>query len=473
VTAPAGRFHLAFNQPSLTWAPDWTRIDSTPNLVASYQIDRGRQYELDRTDTGRATVQITDTDGVLDPSNIHGPFYGWIEPLGQALICRQDPVLGTWHERFRGFVEDFNYGWDPSQKVTRLELTLVDIFEILSAVEMFPGDTSHPGFGYTPGAGPDGPLPGEPVLADVGGDQIYFPPVRADRRISRDLLPQALGAAAADFTVVFQMNVNAKWQIYSPGESVMSAVQEAADSEFPGVSNVYTDRYGRLAVHGRLAKFDPVGVHAGAAAGAWDWHRWKIGDGTAVSFSPSDTVHVRSFATSLGLSKVINQAVATPKRTSDPLTNAELAGQYVYDSSGSLTRFGIRSWSANDLLTDYGLLHGDGDLAETRRFAEYYVSNYAWPRMRITDCGFRSMLPGNTGSAELWRFLSLVDISDEITSVSIRAPGGGAFTDEPYYVEGVHETVQPLAPGDLVGFDDVTLTLDLSPAAYFTDDPFT
>jgi hypothetical protein len=466
--APTGRFHLAFNQPSLTWAPDWTRIDSTPNLVVSYTIDRGRQYELDRTDTGRAVVQISDTDGTLDPSNPFGPFYGYIEPLGQALICRYDPHLGTWHERFRGFVDTFDYAWDPSQKVNRLTLSLVDIFEILSSIEMFPGDLSHPGFGYTPGGGPDGPLPGEPALADVGGDQIYFPPVRADRRISRDLLPQAIGAAAADFTVVFQMNVNVKWQIYSPGETVMSAIQEAADAEFPGVSNVYTDRTGRLAVHGRLAKFTPVSVWGGAAPGAWDWHRWQIGDGVAVNLSPSDTVHVRSFATSLGLSKVINQAVATPHRTSDALTNAELAGQYVYDTSGSLTRFGIRSWSANDLITDYGILTADGDLAETRRFADYYVQNYAWPRMRVTDCGFRTMRPGNTGSAELWRFLSLVDISDEITAISIRAPGGSTFTDEPYYVEGIHEVVQALTPD----YDDVTLSLDLSPAAYFTTDPF-
>ena len=145
------------------------------------------------------------------------------------------------------------------------------------------------------------------------------------------------------------------------------------------------------------------------------------------------------------------------------MTNAELAGQYAYDTTGSLARFGIRPWSALDLITDYDLISSVGDLAATRKFADYYVTNYAWPRMRVTDCGFRTMRPGNTGSAELWRFLSLVDISDEITSVSIRAPGGSTFTDEPYYVEGIHETVQALTPD----YDDVTLSLDLSPAAYF------
>ena len=57
---PTGRFLIAFDDPTLEPDPTWTRIDSYPHLVTSYTIDRGRQYELDRTDTGRATVQIAD-----------------------------------------------------------------------------------------------------------------------------------------------------------------------------------------------------------------------------------------------------------------------------------------------------------------------------------------------------------------------------------------------------------------------------
>ena len=48
--------------------------------------------------------------------------------------------------------------------------------------------------------------------------------------------------------------------VFSPVRAPLDAIQTAADAEFPGVANVYVDRLGRLCVHGRLAKFDPVGT---------------------------------------------------------------------------------------------------------------------------------------------------------------------------------------------------------------------
>src|SRR5262249_53423562 len=94
---PAGRFCIAFTNQTMEWDEAvWTRIDDYPNLVTSYQIDRGRQYELDRTDTGRATVAINDTDGVFDPRNLTSPFWGKIRPLLQARIGRRNPVTGEW-----------------------------------------------------------------------------------------------------------------------------------------------------------------------------------------------------------------------------------------------------------------------------------------------------------------------------------------------------------------------------------------
>ena len=38
--------------------------------VAEYSIDRGRAYELDRVDTGRATMLVDDVEGLLDPTNV-------------------------------------------------------------------------------------------------------------------------------------------------------------------------------------------------------------------------------------------------------------------------------------------------------------------------------------------------------------------------------------------------------------------
>ena len=98
------------------------------------------------------------------------------------------------------------------------------------------------------------------------------------------------------FQVVFSGNVSLKATVYSPGESAMTAIQDAVDAEFPAVGNVYGDRLGRLAVHGRYARFDPLGTEAITAG--WDFHDWKAGDGEAVAADPSDTAHIRGFSMS-------------------------------------------------------------------------------------------------------------------------------------------------------------------------------
>ena len=153
---PDGRFLIAFGGDTLDWDATFTRIDSHPSLVASYTIDRGRQLELDRTDTGRATVQVSDRDGILDPTNASGPYYGLIEPMLQAMIGRYNPVNDTWYTRFRGFISELDYRFDPSQQVNMLTVELVDLFEFLSQVEMQPG----PWFGDAPPTGSE--------------DQVYF-----------------------------------------------------------------------------------------------------------------------------------------------------------------------------------------------------------------------------------------------------------------------------------------------------------
>jgi hypothetical protein len=58
-----------------------------------------------------------------------------------------------------------------------------------------------------------------------------------------------------------------------------------------------------------------------------------------------------------------------------------------------------------------------------------------------------------------------MDISHSV-AITIASPGGGGFNAEPFFVEGVHENCQPLGPA----YDDVTMTLDLSPKAYY-DEP--
>ena len=77
------------------------------------------------------------------------------------------------------------------------------------------------------------------------------------------------------------------------------------------------------------------------------------------------------------------------------------------------------------------------------------------------------MHPDWDGATETWNLLSRIDIADRV-EVTIDSPGGGGFTGQTFFVEGIHETSRPLNPD----YDDVELTLDLSPRAYFTESPW-
>lgn len=440
VSSPEG-ISIAFDDPTLEPDPTWTRIDSTDNFVANATIDRGRSFELDRMDTGRATIKINDQDGTLDPTNTTGPYFGKIEPLLQVAIALHDPVADTWTTIYRGFIDDYSYDADPSQRINFLTLSCVDAFEILTAIEMLPDGT----FGDTPDASETG--------------NIVFAAAEVDTRIN-----QALGNAGWPSTLatVFSGNVSVQRTVYSPGQSILEVIQEAADAEFPGLAVVYVSAEGKVTFHGRKAKFDPVGVSAGAG-GAWTFTHWKSGDGTAVNASPTDTAHIRGISGNRGLSKIINSAIATPKG----IKPAAVAAQTVTDST-SIGIFGVRSWSATDLITEGGLNDSLDANDETQLFAQYQVDNYKVARDRISQLTFKSIWPDDTRAGATWDLLCNAEISDLI-DVTVDYPGGGGFTAEPFFIEGIHYQIGPATPE----FWMVTLTLDVSPQAYFNSSPFT
>jgi hypothetical protein len=465
------RVGVAFDATTLEPSPTWTYLTDTSNLVAGYEIDRGRQYEFDKTDTGTATVTLFDQDGVLDPTNASGPYFGKIDPLLQIKVDLWNPVISGWVERFRGFILEYDYSVQPwayqdgsgnTVGVTSLTLSCADLFAILDKIEMYPDlVSSAPAFGDPP------------PTASAGN--VFF-----DNASAHDRIEQVLGNAGIDpaFYVVFTLNVNLQETVYSPGQSVLEVIQEAADAEFPTVSNVYCDRLGRVAVHGRLAKFTPSTVAAGAGTAAWDFTQWKAGDGKAVAASPSDTAHIRTFAFNRGWSKVFNYAYCSPKDIAD----ADIAGQVSRDAT-SIGDFGYCPWSAESLIigaptgdpltgADADTLTGLDALAACKTFADYIVANYKTPRDRITEITFRSIDPLSTGASANWDLLTRADISDQVV-VTVRGPGdgpaGAIFNGATFFIEGLRETVAPLNGT----YGDVTLSLDLSPAAYYTPGSWT
>ena len=374
-----------------------------------------------------------------------------------------NPVLEAWYSRFRGFVESYQYEYHPSQQVNTVTITLVDLFEIVSTIEMFPGF-----FGHTAPA----PHKGNVFFEDTEDDDLHGMQIRVHsilKPAGYGTPPTLGGCGIPDaFFNVFSGNVSLHESTYSPGESAMAAIQEAVDAEFPGVGTIYCDRQGVFQVHGRYARFDPVTTEAETSG--WDFNDWAAGDGAAVQGSPSDTAHIRSFAVSRDLAKVINQATASPVSALDAAAfQNKILAQTVEDGT-SKGLYGIRPWSASNLITKQGVPPSApirDDWQETKRFAQYYVDNYAAALDRVTQIGFRSSDLAATGSAANWDFLCRCDLNDRVMLV-IGSPGGGGISGDQYYIEGIHQEVKPL--NDLL--DDVTLTLDLSPADYFLDSPF-
>jgi hypothetical protein len=135
--------------------------------------------------------------------------------------------------------------------------------------------------------------------------------------------------------------------------------------------------------------------------------------------------------------------------------------------TSSIAAYGIRSWTAENLLTDGGLSSGTTDLEECRLFAEYHINNMSVPQNRISRVTFRSMDPDATGAAANWALICGAEIGDELY-ITTTHPGGGGFAAEPYFIEGIHLDVQPANPS----YHDVTLTLDVSPQAFWTTNPF-
>jgi hypothetical protein len=449
---PIQGFSIAFEDSMLDPDPTWTRLDDDSGLVASYSIRRGRTDELQKTGTGTAVVELNDVEGIFDPGNVLSPVFTSGIDGKQAGLALWNPVDEEWATIFRGFVDAYLFEVDPSGVVTRVQVELVDALDYLAGVELAPDTAGHPA---------DAP-------EESQGD-VFYKNQEVDDRIDTILADAGWPGV---LSTVFSGNVEVKSVVYPPGTTALAALEDAADAEFPGVANIYVDKNGLVTFHGRHARFDPVGVASGAG-GAWDWHRWKAGDGSITGIDTS-YAQIRRLGFARPRKNIINAAMALPDRNGETaLTPAEIFGQIVSDAGGptsSAAKYGIHSWSAENLLTarQLGTVLGptNNDLTETKKFATYYIDNYKLPQSRVTQLGFRSIHPDDSRGPATWHLLTGVEISDVI-ALKTEHPGGGGF-DEDFFVEGISYEVRPLTPD----YADVTLGLDISARAHYDNDPF-
>lgn len=432
---------IAFDDPLLEPDPTWTRIDNQVR-VARWEIRRGRQGELEKTNTAEATVTIHDTEGWFDAYNPSSPWDGMLDGK-QLALARWNPVTEEWSTRFRGYITGYTYSLSPTQQVMDVEIRAVGFMGYLARAEMLPG-AGHAG----------GPA-----------DMVFYDEQDVDDRIN--LLHDDAGLPTALY-VTFSGNVVLQETLYDPGYSFLAGVQDAADGEFPGVANVYEDRFGRVVFHGRHARFSPDAVAADAGTDAWDFQRWKAGDGDAIT-GDSDYAQVRPpLNADRPLDLVINSALVTPLG----IEPEDVAGQIVTDAV-SFGKFGTGSYSATDLRVLEHKTNGDTGLQQCLKIANYYVANYAVPYTRPRQITLRSLRATDARAASTWALICGIDVSD-VVHLKVTNPGGAGF-DEDFFVEGISEVSAPLGPFTPVGaeMDLAEIVLDVSPVAFYNEDTFT
>lgn len=426
---------VAFDDDTLVESPQWHRLDDPagPFKVTGWEIRRGRSYELDKTVGGTARVTLVDQAGNFDPTWSSGPLFGKLEPMKQAAIALQNPVTSAWTTLFRGFVSDWDFEMDITERLMYVTLTLVDGFDLLAAAELLPGLA-----GITP--------------PSISTGDVYYPHDQAvDARIHAILNDAGWPLGLRE---IFSGNVTCQETVYANRTPALSAMFDAADAEWPGVANIYMGKTGKVVFHGRYARFRPAVVE-------YDIDTFNVGDAAQVTANPTTYAPVREFGFTRGKTNLINEALAAPQNMAD----ADLAGQYSSDAA-SIAAHGSRSVSFGDLLT-YRALDGSGRTAaqETKLYSNYFPANYADPRTRIRNVSFKTLPVGVAGATTLWNLMCGIEISD-ILHVVTTHPWGGGFSED-FYVEGLSYSARPMSDT----LHEVELEVEVSPKAYYTVEP--
>lgn len=432
---------VAFGQGPFATSPDWTRIDDPAGIsaVTGYTVRRGRAYMLDETDAGTASISFVDTTGLIDPTNSMGPFYP-MNPNCPVAICLRNPVTDVAVPLFVGMVQQVPQTFDPTAKVATGTIECADMFAILAKTEV------PPGIDY------DDSIPAAPI-SNTDGDTRYASQ-NIDDHIRAVL---ADGKIPSGLTSINSGNVTTQPVVYPAGTTILQALYDAANAEFPGVANIYVDKTGLFTFHGRFARFDP------SAYGA---HTWDCGDMTFVNANPG-TVPLQTITFDRDINKILNAVLYSPQGIAD----ADIAGQLAADAT-SITDYGQSGDTASNLLTAHGQSDGFTANEETAKFGQYYVDNFKDAQTHVTQVTFRWLPPSDPNAEALWNLLCNIEIGD-IVNITTSHPGGGGFSALPHFVEGLSYTaaIGPRYTGESEGVADITLTVDLSPQAYFETPP--
>ena len=426
-----GRVLIALAAGPLVAEPTWTRFDEdTACRCAGFDWTRGRQSEFDVSEAGSARVYFHDRDGSLSGEDLVGL---------QIMLQLFDPVAEEWHPVFRGHIDDVQNTASPgAPTLTNKEIDCVGIFDYLAGAKMVVGS-----WGDT-----------YPATAKLNG-VVFYEDGPVDGRIE-DVLDDA--GLDPDMYVVFSGNVDVNESLYDPDDNALQALRDAADAEFPGIANVYEDRFGRVVFHGRFARFDPDTVAGDAGPDAWDFTRWEAATREDVT---GTRAQVREFGWNSPRSRIVNTYHAWPAK--DELgydAKPKIVETLMRSDGTSITAYGYHGLEAGDLIIKEHKTNGNTGYEECGLFGDFWVANYNLPRKNVQRVTFKSLWPDDARAAATWDLMCRIDISDILHLWIDEAD----LSDDEFYVEGIQGEARFLNPD----FDMVTVTPNLSPTAYYT-----
>jgi hypothetical protein len=393
--------------------PAWVDLESQTGFrVSGWRINRGRVDETQRTGTGTATINVNDTTGALGS--------GAEFPTHARLLLRGSP-------RFRGFVDEINVEVNHNRPdLSHVSIECVDLFDHLSTVELLAG------------------VHGNLIDIPAGMEQYVF---YTDDEI-QDMMFRVLDDAQVPSALrsVFTGNVVAVGGGFQSPTTAMQILDELADAEWPGVSNRFVDSTGRYCFRGRFARFNPTDPTYGIQF-------WEAGTGSQVT---SGRAQIRRLSYSTSRKLIVNSAIAYPEGARE-----DEFPEYIIEDATSQATYGRRSWSAENLRTKRHLSDGTNGADQAVLFATYQVQNYKQPVPRINRVQFRSLRDEDDRAAATWDLMCNVEIGDVLDIYADAISGR-------YFVEGITLDVRELDGTIPWAICD----LDLSPAAFWTTDPF-
>lgn len=355
--------------------------------------------------------------------------------IGQTGVVSLVNPWGGGGPVFTGTVDDISYDLHHSQQYTTVQITLVDALDYFAGIELVPGGD----FG-------ESPVPAGVDEGNVFYEQEIVGNFMGVGRIRRLV---TIESGFGGPTELFSGNVQLKDKIYAPGTSMLEAIDDCCDAEWPGLANRFVQRDGTFTFHGRLARQNPEDVQ-------YHITQWAIGDRAACAADGhTGRGRVAEFGAGTSASRIINAAFATPRNIADE----DIEGQIVIDA-GSIATYGRKAWSAENLETHYDELNDLEDLDATRLFAEAIVNAYKVPRVQIDRCVLKSRATYWRDSEATWDLLCNAEISD---LVDAKVSNPGIAVDDEFFIEGVGYEITPLNGT----FAKVEMSLNLSPRSYW------